>query len=140
MSWMRLLLVWIVYYALAYFLYPLLPSIFVVNDGIITLLTLFNPLLLFVICFIGITNFTNPKQQELFRYLNSLKKQIKERLWKKETPIEEMKNYYIKALSLNISFSDNLERELNGEKLLFISGITEVEKTLLGVSKLFYRK
>ena len=140
MSWIRLLLVWVVYYLLSYLLHPLLPSIFAVSNGMITLFTLFNPLLFLTICLIGITNFTNPKQQELFRYLYSLKAQIKERLSNKEITIEEMKLDYIKALSLNISLSDILKKDLNEEKRQFINGITEVEKTLLGVSKLFYRK
>ena len=139
-SWLRLLMVWVVYYLLSYLFYPLLPNIFVKSDGILTLLTLFNPIILLTICFIGTTNFTNPKQQELFRYLKSLKSKIKEKFWKKETTIEEMKNDYIKALCLNISFSDISKKDLSEEKLLFIHGITEVEKTLLGVSKLFYRK
>jgi len=140
MSWIRLLLVWVVYYLLSYLLHPLLPSIFAVSEGLITLFTLFNPLLFLTICLIGTTNFTNPKQQELFRYLYSLKGQIKERLSNKEITIEEMKLDYIKALSLNISLSDILKKDLNEEKMQFINGITEVEKTLLGVSKLFYRK
>lgn len=139
-SWMRLLFVWIVYYLLSYLLYPLLPSIFVASNGIITLLTLFNPLLLLTICFIGTTNFTNPKQQELFRYLYSLKTKIKERFCNKETTVEEMKKDYIKALSLNISLIDFLKKNLSGEKRLFINGVIEVEKTLLGVSKIFYQK
>lgn len=140
MSWMRLFFVWIVYYLLSYLLYPLLPSIFIESNGIITLLTLFNPLLLFTICLIGTTNFTNPKQQELFQYLYSLKAKIKERFYNKETTVEEMKHDYIKALSLNISFTDILKKNLSGEKRLFMNGVIEVEKTLHGVSKIFYQK
>lgn len=140
MSWMRVTFVCIIYYGLAYLFYPLLPSIFSVHNGIVTLLTLFNPLLLFTICFIGTTNFTNPKQQELFRYLYSLKLKLKENLYNQNITVEEMKKDYIKALSLNISMSDILKKDLNDEKRQFLNRMKEVEKTLLGVSKLFYRK
>ena len=67
----------------------------------------------------------------MFRYLYSLKAQIKERLSNKEITIEEMKLDYIKALSLNISLSDILKKDLNEEKRQFINGITEVEKHYL---------
>lgn len=139
-SWLKVIFIFILYYGLAYLFYPLLPSIFVFHKGIITLLFLFNPLLLFTICFIGTTNFTDPKQQELFHYLRTLKSKLKENLGNPNLTLEEMKHDYMQALSLNISLSDMLKKDLSEEKKQFLNGMKEVEKTLLGVSRLFYRK
>ncbi|MCI9233302.1 MAG: DUF2207 domain-containing protein [Bacilli bacterium] len=139
-SWIKIIVVWIVYYLFAFFLYPLLPSIFVFSKGMITLLTLFHPMLLLTICFIGTTNFTNPKQQELFRYLNSMKAKIREIFCNNEITVEEMENYYIKALSLNVSLFDVHQKNMTEEKKDFVGKMKEIEKTLLGISKLFYQK
>lgn len=136
-SWWRVVFISVIYYCIGIVSYSFLNELFIPNDGLITWILFFNPLLLLTICLIGTTKFSNYKQYLLVQQINSLRLIINDKLLnKKNINLDNIKKYYTISQAFNISITKISTENFNEEEQKIIEELISKEKELQCLTKI----